>query len=118
MAQQGTNIRFADANSMPSPDVFVVTKKDWHLACESDSYLSTPPVLVVEVLSPANRKTRVKAKIKVYLSQNVTEVWLVHPKKKTVEVIREQQRTLTQERLSLPAPLSGSVETGSFFTLD
>jgi Uma2 family endonuclease len=117
-AQQNTNIRFADANSMPSPDVFVITKKDWNLACESDSYLSTPPVLVVEVLSPANRKTRIEAKIKLYLSQNVTEVWLVRPKKKTVEVIREEQRAFAQGRIVLPAPLFGWVETESFFTLD
>jgi Uma2 family endonuclease len=45
---------------MPAPDVLVVNRKLWIKACESDEYLSDPPLLTVEVISPANRKRRVE----------------------------------------------------------
>jgi Uma2 family endonuclease len=115
-AQQNSNIRFREANSMPSPDVFVITTQDWKLACESDDYLSAPPILVVEILSPANRKKPVEAKIGLYLNNRVVEVWLVRPKLKTVEVCRKNSRWFPSV-LSLHAPLSGSVDPLSFFVI-
>jgi Uma2 family endonuclease len=101
---------------MPSPDVFVITKNDWNLACESDEYISSAPFLVVEVLSRANRKKRVEEKVKLYLSQDVKEVWLIHPKRKTLEVIRQDRRAFARDRIALPAPLEGLLEVASFFT--
>jgi Uma2 family endonuclease len=59
VAKQNSNIKFREANSMPAPDVFVVTRADWRKACESDQYPDSPPVLVVEVVFPANRRVRV-----------------------------------------------------------
>jgi Uma2 family endonuclease len=114
-AQQNSNIRFGNAN-MPSPDVFVITKKDWNLACESDEYISSAPFRVVEVLSRANRKKRVEEKVKLYLSQKVTEVWLIRPKRKTLEVIREDRRAFAKDQIALPAPLLGFLQVASFFT--
>jgi len=46
--QQNSNVRFRAANSVPAPDVFVITKEQWNRACEIDDYLSDPPILVVE----------------------------------------------------------------------
>src|SRR3954452_9663145 len=54
VAKQNSSIKLREANSMPAPDVFVVRRADWKRACESDQYLEIPPVLAVEVISPAN----------------------------------------------------------------
>jgi Uma2 family endonuclease len=129
-AQQNSNIQFREANSMPAPDVFVITKKAWKLACERDEYLSAPPVLVVEVISPANRKKRVEAKTEVYLSGGVSEVWLVHPKTRALDVVRRGNRGNKEVsplrfpagpnagvKLELPNPLSGFVWCEAFFDI-
>jgi Uma2 family endonuclease len=108
---------FREANSMPSPDAFVITVEDWKLACQQDDYLSAAPVLVVEILSPANRKERVASKVELYLSEGVAEVWLIHPKAKTVEVIRKDRRFFGDESLQLPEPLSGLIEIASVFAI-
>jgi Uma2 family endonuclease len=116
-AQQNSNIRFRGANSMPSPDVFVITQQDWQRACEADDYLSVPPILVIEILSPANCKRRVEAKVALYLSQGVTEVWLVYPKSRKTVIHRKHFEVAAGDEIPLPAPLTGSLKTASFFAI-
>lgn len=59
------------------------------------------PDLAIEVLSPDDRKSRVKAKVRFHLENGVTIVWLVNPIKRTVTVKdahgREQVLTDTDE---------------------
>jgi len=51
-----------------------------------EGYLEIPPDLVVEVLSPDDRRKKVREKIKDYVKGGVKLVWLVDPEVKTVTV--------------------------------
>ena len=113
-------IRFPAANSMPAPDDFVVTREAWMLACREEQYLTVPPVLVVEVISPANRRRRVGEKVDLYLDGGVKQVWTVAPKSKSVRVHDRFHGAGFEagRALKLPGPLSGSVPVAEIFRLD
>jgi Uma2 family endonuclease len=49
-------------------------------------YLEIPPDLVVEVLSPGNRKAEVREKLDEYFGMGVRSVWVVDPKRRRVDV--------------------------------
>jgi len=51
-----------------------------------ENYLDIPPDLVVEVLSPDDRRKDVREKIKDYVKGGVKIVWLVDPEVRTVTV--------------------------------
>lgn len=51
-----------------------------------EGYFEIPPDLVVEVLSPDDRRKKVHEKIKDYVKNGVKLVWLVDPEVKTVTV--------------------------------
>ena len=51
-----------------------------------DGWFEIPPDLVVEVLSPDDRRKHVREKIKDYVKNGVKLVWLVDPEMKTVTV--------------------------------
>ena len=51
-----------------------------------EGYLEIPPDLVVEVLSPDDRRKHVREKIKDYVKNGVKLVWLVDPEMRTVTV--------------------------------
>ncbi len=51
-----------------------------------DGYFEIPPDIVVEVLSPDDRRKDVRAKIKEYLFYGVRLVWLADPEMKIVTV--------------------------------
>lgn len=51
-------------------------------------YLTTPPVIAVEVLSPSDRVNRIAAKVDEYLAFGVKQVWVVDPETKDVAVHR------------------------------
>jgi Uma2 family endonuclease len=62
---------------------------------KSASFLDVAPELVVEVMSPDDRWTEVKQKIREYFSIGVVLVWVADPTDKTVSVYR----SLTEVRL-------------------
>ena len=45
-ARQNSNLRFPGVYSMPAPDVFVVSRKEWCRACRENEYVSKTPILV------------------------------------------------------------------------
>ena len=53
-----------------------------------DSWLETPPVLAVEVLSPSNRYGQISRKVNQYLTAGVQLVWVVDPPAREVTVYR------------------------------
>lgn len=57
-----------------------------------DGYFEIPPDLAVEVLSPTDRRSDVRAKIKDYLFYGVSVVWLVDPETQTVMVYTGNHR--------------------------
>ncbi|HUR54737.1 MAG TPA: Uma2 family endonuclease, partial [Gemmataceae bacterium] len=57
-----------------------------------EGYFEIPPDLAVEVLSPGDRRTDVRAKIREYVFYSVPLVWLVDPEARTVTVYRGSMR--------------------------
>ncbi len=51
-----------------------------------EGYFEIPPDLAVEVLSPDDRRAKVREKIREYLTSGVKLVWLVDPESRTVTV--------------------------------
>ena len=71
-------------------------------------YLSVPPNIVFEVLSPDDRASYVLQKVAEYLNAGVTAVYVVDPRTKRVSVYREREPVQTVEEdsfLSFPEPL-------------
>jgi Uma2 family endonuclease len=90
----------------------VIAKSEWKRACD---YLRAAPVLVVEVLSPANKKPAVEKKVSFYLDSGVKEVWLVQPKQRTLVRLSQNKRAAVKGLISLPLPFIGKVALAEAF---
>ena len=106
---QRVNLRLPAINSMPSPDVFVIERDEYNSAMQSGSYPDGRRVpLVVEVLSPGNRKKAVQLKLGIYRRHGI-EAWVVDPKHREIKVYRgREESTLSadaDEMLPLPTAL-------------
>jgi len=68
-----------------APDVSFVSaaRVDW----TDEHYYDGPPDLAIEVLSPGDRKGYVERKLAIYLETGTRSVWLVDPRRRTVELI-------------------------------
>ncbi len=73
-----------DPDSVFGPDVTFLSIARFPIPPED--YLEIPPDLVVEVLSPDDRRKHVREKIKDYVKNGVKLVWLVDPEFRTVTV--------------------------------
>ena len=56
-------------------------------------FIHGPPDLVVEILSPSDRRSYLESKLADYASIGVQECWLISPQARTVEVLRLEQGT-------------------------
>jgi len=112
--ETNSNIDFGAEFSMPAPDLFVIANSEWKRACEEDDYVRIPPVLAIEVLSPANTKPAVEKKVTLYLNNGVKEVWLVHPKQRTLVRVTPGKRATVKGSISLP-PLTGKIALAEIF---
>lgn len=74
-----------DPDTILGPDVSFIA--GGHYPDLPDAYTPGPPDLAVEVLSPGDRKGYVERKLRVYLERGTRSVWLVNPRRRTVEVI-------------------------------
>jgi Uma2 family endonuclease len=54
---------------------------------ERDGYIHSAPGLIVEVLSPANRRREREEKLSDYASLGAPEFWVISPEARTVEVL-------------------------------
>ena len=52
-----------------------------------EQYYDGPPDLAIEVLSPGDRKSYIERKLALYLEAGARSVWLVNPRRRTVEVV-------------------------------
>jgi Uma2 family endonuclease len=75
----------SDPDTVLGPDVSFMSKE--RIDQSEDSYYKEPPDVAIEVLSPSNRKGYIERKLAVYLETGTRSVWLVNPKRRTVEVI-------------------------------
>ena len=86
----------SDPDTVLGPDVSFVSHNRFALSPEG--YHLGPPDLAVEVLSPGDRRGKVEYKLSLWLEFGTRSVWLVNPRKRTVEVIRSiDERRLLHE---------------------
>ena len=83
-----------DPDTVLGPDVSFVSQE--RADPTDDNYYEGPPDLAVEVLSPGDRKGYVERKSALYFVTGTRSVWLVNPRRRTVEVISsiDDRRTL------------------------
>ena len=81
-----------DPPRVRQPDVLVVNAELTGIGHPSDlvgrRFLESPPLLVVEVLSPSNTRRDVEERLADYRSIGVPECWLARFSARTVEVLR------------------------------
>ncbi|HYV13398.1 MAG TPA: Uma2 family endonuclease [Pyrinomonadaceae bacterium] len=87
----------SDPDTVLGPDVSFVSKERADQA--DDSYYEGPPDLAIEVLSPSDRKGYIERKLAIYLETGTRSIWLVNPRRRTVEVISSsgERRTLHED---------------------
>jgi Uma2 family endonuclease len=76
----------SDPDTVLGPDVSFIAQG--RLTLSPEGYHDGPPDLAVEVLSPGDRKGKVEYKLSLWLEFGTRSVWLVNPRKRTVEVCR------------------------------
>ena len=74
-----------DPDTVLGPDVSFVASDRIQ---RPDGYFPGPPDLAVEVLSPSDRKGKVEYKLSLWLELGTRSVWLVNPRRRTVEVCK------------------------------
>ena len=74
-----------DPDTVLGPDMSFVSAQ--RVDGSDEHYYDGPPDLAIEVLSPGDRKGYVDRKLAVYLETGTRSVWLVNPRRRTVEVI-------------------------------
>jgi Uma2 family endonuclease len=75
-----------DPDTLLCPDVAFVAGERLAAAGLGQPFLELAPDLAVEVLSPGDRKTAVRAKVDEYLAAGVRAVWALDPATRTVRV--------------------------------
>ena len=93
----GLGIRKRPGFTYRGPDLVVVSADDF-AARERDQYLWFTPELIVECLSPSNRKGSVSKLLENYESIGTPEVWLIYPESQNVEVYRLHDCRLVMEQ--------------------
>jgi Uma2 family endonuclease len=84
----------SDPDTVLGPDLsFISTER---LDQPEDRYYEGPPDLAIEVLSPSDRKGYIERKLGLYLARGTRSIWLVNPRRRTVEVVSStgERRTL------------------------
>lgn len=76
----------SDPDTVLGPDVSFVSHN--RIAPSPEGYHEGPPDLAVEVLSPGDRRGKVEHKLSLWLELGTRSVWLVNPRRRTVEVCK------------------------------
>lgn len=79
-------ILFPDRATVRSPDVAFVRLERLSPEFTTSSFLPIAPDLTVEVLSPSDRLSEARAKVRMYLDAGVPLVWLIDPIRRTATV--------------------------------
>lgn len=86
----------SDPDTVLGPDVSFVAKD--RIALSPEGYHQGPPDLAIEVLSPGDRRGKVEHKLSLWLEFGTRSVWLVNPRRRTVEICKPiGERTLLHE---------------------
>jgi Uma2 family endonuclease len=99
-----------------SPDASWITLDRWNALTpdEQDRFVPLCPDFVVEIRSPSDPLSELRAKMREYLDQGARLGWLIDPLRNIVEIYRPRRPV---ETLEAPATLSGE-DVLPGFTLD
>lgn len=86
-AETGFQVAF-NPDTVLAPDVSFIRKERLEEIGETERFWPAAPDLVVEVLSPSDRPSKVNKKTLLWLKYGVRQVWIVRPKDRTVTVYR------------------------------
>lgn len=105
------------ADSVPGPDLMVVRAVDARRAVQSKGWYEGVPLLVIEVISPSERKSRRMQKIGLYLEMGVPHVVEVDYTRRIVRVHMPDSDTVSVycEGDHITGPFRGAV--GEIFTI-
>jgi Uma2 family endonuclease len=73
-----------DDDNVEQPDILFIAVSRYEIIQEN--VIKGSPTLVVEIMSPANKKKERQAKHDLYEKHGVAEYWTIYPKKRTVKV--------------------------------
>ena len=92
-AESGYHIE-SDPDTVLGPDASFIAQDRVNDSIEG--YYPGPPDLVVEVLSTGDRRGKVEHKLRLWLESGTRSIWLVNPRRRTVEVISsiDERKTL------------------------
>ena len=76
----------SNPDTVLGPDVSFIAKD--RVSLSPEGYHAGPPDLAVEVLSPGDRRGKVEYKLSLWLELGTRSVWLVNPRRRTVEVCK------------------------------
>jgi len=76
----------SNPDTVLGPDVSFVSQD--RIALSPEGYHDGPPDLAVEVLSPGDRRGKVEHKLSLWLEFGTISVWLVNPRRRTIEVCK------------------------------
>ncbi len=79
-------IIFRNPDTVRAPDFAFIAKERLGLIDEFDKFLSIPPDLAVEIVSPDDRWTKIEEKVNDYLRAGVRLVWVINPSTQTIHV--------------------------------
>jgi Uma2 family endonuclease len=83
-----------DDRTVRAPDVAFLSYERCPPRQLPDGYGATPPDLVVEVLSPGDRRGEVERKVREWLRFGVDMVWVVDPRERRVRVSTYEETSL------------------------
>ena len=87
-----------DPDTVLAPD-FAFVSRDRISTLPDDGYVRLAPDLVVEVISPSQSDKEMRLKAVLWISLGVKQVWLVQPKKRTVELfVKTDEHVLLREK--------------------
>ena len=85
----------SNPDTVLAPDFAFITKQRHEELGEPPGFLPGSPALVVEVLSPDDRPSEVKAKTSLWFTGGAQQVWIVDPKKRIVTIYRSPSDSIT-----------------------
>lgn len=93
-AESGFQLTF-NPDTVLAPDFSFFARQRWEEIGEHKGFTPGAPDIVVEVLSPDDRRSKVNAKISLWLVGGAKQVWIVNPKTSTVTIHRSPSDSIT-----------------------
>ena len=85
------------ANTRLRPDIALFSAEKWESIDIDAVPVASAPDIVIEVLSPSETQRRMRCKIDAYLAWGVSEIWIIDPDARTLEIHRRDgSQSLTE----------------------